>query len=147
MQKITRACDSLFFKTNMVLSTKLGVQASSNQGEGTLRKCEVVRGRSAVGSFLQYLYSPPLACCNYRPSFISLDYPNSMPEKTTVKTCRCWHKERFFCSLLLGEQHLAGGAGVSAHRARADSGPCPAPHGPLTENTADPSLAWRLVFN
>lgn len=121
----------------MVLSTKLGKQASSNQGEGMLRKREVVPGRSAVLSFLKYLYSPSLACSNYRFSFIFLDYPNSMPRKTTLKTRRCWHKESFFCSLLLREHHLCQAAQqraqVSAHLASAapprQAAPAQHPHG------------------
>lgn len=82
----------------------------------------MVPGRSDVLSFLKYLYSPSLACINYRSSRSSFDYPNSMPKKTTLKTRRCWHKESFFCSLLLREQHLCHAAQqrapVSTHLVR-----------------------------
>lgn len=77
-----------------------------------------------------------------------------MPKKTTLKTRRCWHKESFFCSLLLREQHLCHAAQqrapVSTHLASAASprqaAPAQHPHETLTENTdtAHPWLGWRL---
>lgn len=77
-----------------------------------------------------------------------------MPKKTTLKTRRCWHKESFFCSLLLREQHLCHAAQqrapVSTHLVRLS----PRDRRPLlstrtetlTENTATahPSLVWHL---